>query len=146
MAESYYDWEIARYIHILGEQTLHDLHLAIFKAFERWEEHLYEFDLGESPENHSQVYFYNGGWDGDPVDDSDGPSSVAIDALDLEVGRCFGSTFDMGDCWEQHHRGHGHQKTIGKTPYLRLGKKSGQFPRSIWRKMRLTMMNNVRIV
>ena len=45
--EDYDDQEILRRIDILGRQTLHDLHEAIFDAFERWEEHLYEFNLAQ---------------------------------------------------------------------------------------------------
>ena len=55
--EEYADQEISRRILILGHQTLHDLHEAIFDAFEREEEHLYEFNLGASPQDRSQYIF-----------------------------------------------------------------------------------------
>jgi hypothetical protein len=32
-----------------GDQTLADLHHALFDAFGRWEEHLYEFQFGKGP-------------------------------------------------------------------------------------------------
>lgn len=37
---------VARTIQIRGKQTLHDLHAAIFDAFDRKEDHLYEFQVG----------------------------------------------------------------------------------------------------
>src|SRR5713101_2085680 len=40
---------IARTIQMRGDQSLQDLHHAIFAAFDREEEHLYEFQLGEGP-------------------------------------------------------------------------------------------------
>ena len=42
---------MSRTIQIRGDQTLEDLHHAIFDAFDRWEEHLYEFQLGEKPKD-----------------------------------------------------------------------------------------------
>jgi hypothetical protein len=40
---------VSRTIQIRGDQTLEDLHRAIFDAFGRWEEHMYEFQFGEGP-------------------------------------------------------------------------------------------------
>jgi hypothetical protein len=37
---------ILRKIEIRGDQTLKDLHFAIFNAFDREEEHLYEYQIG----------------------------------------------------------------------------------------------------
>ena len=39
--------KISREIEIRGDQTLEQLHEVIFKAYDRWEEHLYEFHLGK---------------------------------------------------------------------------------------------------
>ena len=41
--------QISRAIEIRGDQTLADLHHAIFAAFDRWEEHMYEFQFGKGP-------------------------------------------------------------------------------------------------
>jgi hypothetical protein len=41
--------EISRVIEIRGDQTLEQLHHAIFKAYDRWDEHLYEFQFGKRP-------------------------------------------------------------------------------------------------
>jgi Plasmid pRiA4b ORF-3-like protein len=40
---------VSRTILIRDDQTLADLHHAIFQAFGRWEEHLYEFQFGKGP-------------------------------------------------------------------------------------------------
>src|ERR1700731_3807063 len=40
---------ISRTIQIRGDQTLEDLHHAIFDAFGREEEHMYEFQFGKGP-------------------------------------------------------------------------------------------------
>jgi len=40
---------ISRTIQIRGDQTLEDLHHAIFDAFDRFDEHMYEFQFGKGP-------------------------------------------------------------------------------------------------
>jgi hypothetical protein len=37
---------VSRTIQIRGDQTLERLHQAIFQAFGRWEQHMYEFQIG----------------------------------------------------------------------------------------------------
>jgi hypothetical protein len=49
LPEEFAGKEISRTIQIRGDQTLDVLHLAIFKAFDREEQHLYEFQLGRGP-------------------------------------------------------------------------------------------------
>jgi hypothetical protein len=97
---------VIRTIQIRGDQTLQDLHEAIFDAFEREEEHMYEFQMGKGPM------------------DPDGPRYVlpmaaeqdfgpeilgtvdetTIDSMELKEGRQFGYWFDFGDDW-QHQIG-----------------------------------------
>ncbi|HWQ20244.1 MAG TPA: plasmid pRiA4b ORF-3 family protein [Methanotrichaceae archaeon] len=95
---------ISRTIQIRGDQTLKHLHRAIFKAFNRSEEHLYEFDLGEEgPDGTPKIYSMpmNSIFPG--LDDRELAGDVAkttIDSLGLEVDREFSYTFDMGDNWE----------------------------------------------
>ena len=40
---------ISRTIQIRGDQTLADLHQAILDAFDRFDEHMYEFQFGKGP-------------------------------------------------------------------------------------------------
>ena len=41
--------EISRVIEIRGDQTLDQLHHAIFEAYDRWDQHPYEFQFGSRP-------------------------------------------------------------------------------------------------
>jgi hypothetical protein len=95
---------VVRTILVRGDQTLEDLHEAIFNAFDRYDGHAYEFQMGKGPM------------------DPDGPRYVlpmaaeqdfgpqilgtvdrtTIDSMELEVGRQFGYWFDFGDDW--HHQ------------------------------------------
>jgi hypothetical protein len=121
------DEEISREIALLGHHTLHDLHLAIFDAFERWEEHLYEFNLGSSPQDRSRLYFYDGGW-GDDDEDIGDPTTTILDELDLSESQYFGYTFDMGDEWEHVIEVISIKSGPDKGTYPRIGKKIGAAP------------------
>jgi hypothetical protein len=121
------DEEISREIMLLGHHTLHDLHLAIFDAFERWEEHLYEFNLGSSPQDRSRLYFYDGGWSEDDEDTGD-PTTTILDDLDLSESQYFGYTFDMGDEWEHVIEVISIKSGPDKGTYPRIGKKIGAAP------------------
>lgn len=90
---------ISRTIQLRGSQTLHDLHKATFKAFDRIEEHLYEFNLGQGPRDRSKLYPHGGGRNSRSVQARD-PEETRLDSLDLRAGRRFGYTFDLGDNWE----------------------------------------------
>lgn len=127
ITSAYAGQEISRVMDIRGNQTLHELHRAIFEAFGRWEEHLYEFNLGVAPSDQSQTYFYSGGWD---TDDSNGwnPETTVLDVLDLSVDRCFGYTFDMGDQWEHIIKVIAIKEIPGKGKYPRIVKKVGKAP------------------
>jgi len=120
--------KISRRIDILGRQTLHDLHQAIFTAFERWEEHLYEFNLGQGPADRSQIYCYNGGWETDDQETAGDPTTIALEALNLQVGQRFGYTFDMGDQWEHVIEVLAVAEARGKGKYPRVAKKVGKAP------------------
>jgi hypothetical protein len=128
MAEDYEGEEIIRRIDILGRHTLHDLHEAIFDAFERSEEHLYEFNLGTGPGDRSQIYFYTGGWEEGDEEEGGDPEVTALGSLDLQVGRRFGYTFDMGDQWEHVIEVVATKEGTGKGKYPRVTKKTGEAP------------------
>ena len=125
--EDYDDQEILRRIDILGRQTLHDLHEAIFDAFERWEEHLYEFNLGPGPRDRAQIYSYTGGWEAEDEAAGD-PEATVLAALDLQTGRRFGYTFDMGDQWEHVIEVVATREGAEKGKYPRVVKKIGTAP------------------
>lgn len=86
---------VSRTIEMRGDQTLEDLHHAIFDAHGRWEQHMYEFQLGKRP------FDPDGPTYGLPGDDSatGDVETTTLNALGLEVGRVFGYWFDFGDDW-----------------------------------------------
>jgi hypothetical protein len=75
---------------------------AIFKAFDREEEHLYEFNCGKGPYDRSGPRYTLASNTKDFMTDDVTAGKVAkttLDALNLEVDRAFGYWFDFGDDW-----------------------------------------------
>ncbi|MBS0209917.1 MAG: plasmid pRiA4b ORF-3 family protein [Planctomycetes bacterium] len=92
--------QVERTIEIRGDQTLMDLHGAIFDAFGREDEHLYEFQFGEGPMDPDGLrYGVNLGPDPMGNDPTGYVEETTLDSLTLEVGRQFGYWFDFGDDW-----------------------------------------------
>ena len=109
---------ILRKIQIRSDQTLHDLHLAIFKAYDRWEHHMYEFNVGKSPRDRSRLYVFSGGFG--PLEYSRGdPEETTLDSLGLKEGQHFGYTFDMGDNWQ-------HELEVSA---IEIGPLKGKYPK-----------------
>ena len=94
--------EVSRKIEIRGDQTLADLHAALFAAFDRHDEHLYEFQFGKGPNDPAGPRYVLPMAMAD--DDGDNPAAgsvetTTLDGLGLKVGRAFGYRFDFGDDW-----------------------------------------------
>jgi hypothetical protein len=94
---------VSRTIEIKGSNTLEELHKIIFKAFDRQEEHMYEFQVGGSgPQDpNARRYclkqaFSSSGLIQAPTGDV---SSTSIASLGLSVDEAFGYWFDFGDDW-----------------------------------------------
>lgn len=87
---------VSRLIQIRGDQTLEDLHNAIFAAFDREDEHLYEFQLGRGPQDRQGPTY---GPDRIGDDQGGAAGETTLDSLGLRVGRSFGYLFDFGDNW-----------------------------------------------
>lgn len=94
---------IVRKIEIRGDQTLEDLHFAIFDAFDREEEHLYEYQIGGKGPNDPKTVRYS---TLDPFDISrelsksnNYTTNITIDSLNLKTDDVFGYWFDFGDDW-----------------------------------------------
>ncbi|MCY7272846.1 MAG: plasmid pRiA4b ORF-3 family protein [Phormidesmis sp. CAN_BIN44] len=93
---------VTRTIEIRGDQTLADLHHIIFKAFNREEEHLYEFQLKGSGSGDPNADLY--GLAMPSQDDFGEPmardaAKTPIGSLALAVEEPFGYWFDFGDDW-----------------------------------------------
>lgn len=94
---------VLRTIQIRGDQTLKKLHDAIFKAFDRFEEHMYEFQVGgkEVMDPKAHRYVLPMSMD-DPFDDRQPAGDVThttIESLGLKVDEPFAYWFDFGDDW-----------------------------------------------
>lgn len=125
---------ISRTIQIRGYQTLEDLHESIFKAFDRFDGHLYEFILGAGPDDRSAIYSL-------PID-IEAPGleeeiagnvrTTTIESLGLEVDRAFGYRFDFGDYWLRQINVTAIEDSPGKGKYPKItekvGKSSLQYP------------------
>ena len=93
---------VSRIIQIRGDQTLQDLHYAIFEAFGRWEQHTYEFQFGKRPmDPRGKRYVLPGAFEieGDWNPPAGRVNLTTIDSLRLKVGRRFSYWFDFGDNW-----------------------------------------------
>jgi hypothetical protein len=107
VTKAFADKEISRTIQMRGDQTLQALHRAIFKAFDREEEHLHEFNFGKGPYDRNGSRYTLASNTKDFMTDEVTAGDVAkttIDSLGLEVGRAFGYWFDFGDDWRHEIR------------------------------------------
>ena len=123
---------VSRTIQMRGDQTLEDLHFAIFDSFERDEEHLYEFQFGKGPRDRKAlVYAMPHVFDEFDERMVGIVDETTLDSLELKVGRSFAYWFDFGDDWW-------HQITVaaiddkvprGKFPKVtnRVGKSPPQY-------------------
>ncbi len=99
--------EISRTIQIRGDQTLQVLHNAIFKAFDREEEHFHEFNFGKGPDDREGPRYTLPSARKDFMTDevtAGDVSKTTLDSLALKVGRAFGYWFDFGDDWRHEIR------------------------------------------
>jgi hypothetical protein len=91
---------VSRTIQIRGDQTLAELHRTIFDAFDREQEHMYEFQIGgEGPmDPRARRYVLPAGMHGGDKP-AGGVKSTTIESLGLKVNDLFGYWFDFGDDW-----------------------------------------------
>jgi hypothetical protein len=91
---------VSRTIQIRGDQSLEDLHEAIFKAFDREDEHLYEFQVGGKGPKDPQARRYGLAIPDDDIFGESEESDVTettIDSLKLKKNESFGYWFDFGE-------------------------------------------------
>ncbi len=122
---------VSRTIEVRGDQTLQDLHSAIFRAFDREEEHMYEFQLGKGPHDPEGKRYVlpmaleNPFGDPEPAGDT---VHTTIDTLDLEVDQAFGYWFDFGDDWWHQINVIGIKDRVPRGKYPRATKRIGESP------------------
>ena len=123
---------VSRTIEIRSEQTLENLHHAIFKAFEREEEHMYEFQIGGSgpydPKAKRYVLsmsFMNELEEGQYAGDV---TRTKIGSLNLQIEQAFGYWFDFGDDWRHQINVIDIVKATPKKRYPIISKRTGASP------------------
>ena len=112
---------VSRTIEIRADQTLETLHKAIFKAFDREEEHMYEFQIGgKSPYDPQakryglSMQFMNELEENQYIGDV---KETKIGSLNLKLNQPFGYWFDFGDDWRHQIDVMDIKKTIQKKKY-----------------------------
>ncbi|MFH1116972.1 MAG: hypothetical protein V1792_23900 [Pseudomonadota bacterium] len=123
---------VSRTIEIRGDQTLDDLHRAVFTAFDREEEHLYEFQIGgEGPDDPRAKRYglpveVGEGLEDDEMDGN--ASTTTLDALKLQQDQPFGYCFDFGDDWRHQINVLSVKKKTPKGEYPKVVKRVGESP------------------
>jgi hypothetical protein len=128
---------VNRVIEIRGDQTLDDLHQAIFQAYDREEQHLYEFQFGKRPFDPGGP---NYGVSPPPPTDTKktygDARTTTLDDVGLKPERVFGYWFDFGDDWFHQVQVERIQQAIPTVTYprviKRVGKSPPQYPRESW--------------
>jgi len=127
VGEKFANKVVSRVIEIRGDQTLEELHYAIFKAYDRWEQHMYEFQFGKRP-------FDPDGPNYGIPDPSSGKKgrgdarTTRLDDLDLKTDRVFGYWFDFGDDWFHQVDVERIEQAIPTVNYPRVIKRVGKSP------------------
>ena len=123
---------ISRTIQIRRDQRLSEFHEAIFDAFDREDEHMYEFQIGGNGPQDPEAKRY-----GLPVereDDFGEPEpagdveKTTIGSLGLKVDEAFGYWFDFGDDWWHQINVISIKEEIPKGEYPRVTKRVGASP------------------
>lgn len=89
---------ISRTIQVRGDNTLDELHNVIFAAFNRSDEHAYEFQVGGKGPMDPKARRYGPHEHGDSTM-AGIVESTSIGSLGLKEGDAFGYWFDFGDDW-----------------------------------------------
>jgi hypothetical protein len=123
---------ISRTIEIRGDQTLEHLHHVIFKAFNREDQHMYEFQIGGKGPNDSKARRYSlaelmSAEFGESEFQGD-VKQTTIDSLRLKKDQAFGYWFDFGDDWWHQINVIFIEDKIPKGRYPRITKQVGKSP------------------
>jgi hypothetical protein len=123
---------VSRTILIRGDQTLEDLHHAIFDAHGRWEEHMYEFQFGKGPmDPQARRYVLPHALEiqqGQPNPPTGRVDETTLESLGLKVGDRFGYWFDFGDDWWHQINVEGVEEKVPRGKFPKVAKKVGNSP------------------
>jgi hypothetical protein len=127
VSEEYAGKVVKRVIEIRGDQTLAQLHQAIFEAFGRWEQHLYEFQFGRRPFDPAGRAY--GLIDPSETSAASGDArTTRLDDLNLKPERVFGYWFDFGDDWYHQIMVDRIEHPSPTATYPRVIKRQGKSP------------------
>ena len=113
-------------IEIHGDQTLQQLHEAIFQAYDRCDEHLYEFQFGRRPFDPDGPNY--GIPDGKKRKGRGDARATTLDDLELKLHRAFGYRFDFGDDWFHQVQVERIDQAIPTVTYPRVIRRVGKSP------------------
>lgn len=123
---------VSRTILIRGDQTLQELHRAIFNAFDREDEHMYEFQVGGKGPMDRKARRYTLHVSDDDIESEGGPAGdvhkTTIGSLDLKVDDAFGYWFDFGDDWRHQINVVAIEETAGRGKFPKVVKRVGESP------------------
>jgi hypothetical protein len=124
---------VSRTIQIRGDQTLQDLHHAIFDAFGREQEHMYEFQIGgKGPmDPEAKRYVLPGAFELNHEQGRPAAGRVdltTLDSLGLKVGDRFGYWFDFGDDWWHQVNIEAVEDKVPKGKFPKVTKRVGKSP------------------
>ncbi len=128
ISEKFTSKVVNRVIEIRGDQTLEELHRAIFQAFDRIEEHLYEFQFGKRPFDPDGPNYGIPGSKSTKKKKAGDARTTKLDDLDLKPERVFGYWFDFGDDWFHQVQIERIEKAIPTVNYPRIIKRVGKSP------------------
>lgn len=125
----------ARVIAIRSDQTLNELHCAIFDAFDRYDEHLYEFQFGKRPqdprgERYGWITEHSFAMPGVP--ETQDAADTSLQELELAVGREFFYWFDFGDDWWHVLKVLQIDEVIPPGEYPQVIERTGASPPQYW--------------
>lgn len=124
---------VCRTIQILSDQTLEDLHHAIFDAFDREDQHMFEFQVGgEGPmDPKARRYMLSGAFE-DPIPGTPRAAGdvtrKTIGSLGLKKSDAFGYWFDFGDDWWHQVNVMAVEEKVGRGKYPKVTNRVGESP------------------
>ncbi len=123
---------VSRTIEIRADQTMAELHVAIFEAFDREEQHMYEFQVGgKGPQDPKAKCYVLPMAMRDTFGGSKPAGDVArttIGSIGLKVDDAFGYWFDFGDDWWHQINVLDIQTDVPEGTYPRVTKRVGESP------------------
>jgi hypothetical protein len=123
---------LSRTLEIRGNQTLEELHEIIFKAFDRFDQHLYEFQFGgkgpQDPKAKRYGLFANQVEISNDFNLAGDVKQTTMDALKLKQDQSFGYWFDFGDDWWHQINVIAIEKKTPKGKYPKITNRVGKSP------------------